>query len=102
MARIIKGVFHSVYRPTGKVLYSITDPSIVKLRGELEDECMGAFDLLTEVDGMHYVVTAVSDNGTLTAHPMFKTEAIIEIPEVGTVLETDFGVYADETGVLRG
>lgn len=102
MALIIKGVFHACYRPTGKVCYVLNDPSIVQLRGELEDDCMGAFQVLTEVDGMHHVVTAVADNGTLTAHPMCKPEEILEIPEVGTVLETPFGIYVDEMGVLRG
>jgi hypothetical protein len=33
---------------------------------------------------------------------MLNAEETIEIPEVGTVLETDFGIYADEAGVLRG
>lgn len=102
MALIIKGVFPVTYRPTGKVQYTLTDPSIVQLRGELEDDCMGAFQVLTEVDGMHHVVTAVADNGTLTTHPMCKPEEILEIPEVGVVLETPFGIYADEMGVLRG
>ena len=99
---VIKGVFHTIYRPTSKVQYTSTDPSIVQLRGELEDDCMGAFQVLTEVDGMHHVVTAVADNGTLTAYPMCKPEEILEIPEVGIVLETPFGIYADEMGVLRG
>ena len=102
MALIVKGVFHTLYRQTGKACYALTDPSIVQLRGELEDDCMGAFQVLTEVDGMQHVVTAVADNGTLTAHPMCKPEEILEIPEVGTVLETPFGIYADEMGVLRG
>lgn len=102
MALIIKGVFPVRYRQTGRQCYALTDPSIVQLRGELEDDCMGAFQVLTEVDGMHHVVTAVADNGTLTAHPMCKPEEILEIPEVGTVLETPFGIYVDEMGVLRG
>jgi hypothetical protein len=33
---------------------------------------------------------------------MCKPEEILEIPEVGIVLETPFGIYADEMGVLRG
>ena len=102
MALIVKGVFPVRYRQTGKLQYTLTDPSIVQLRGELEDDCMGAFQVLTEVDGMHHVVTAVGDNGTLTAHLMFKPETVLEIPEVGIALETPFGIYADEMGVLRG
>ena len=102
MALIVKGVFHTLYRQTARRCYTLTDPSIVQLRGELQDDCMGAFQVLTEVDGMQHVVTAVADNGTLTAHPMCKPEEILEIPEVGTVLETPFGIYADEMGVLRG
>ena len=102
MARIIKGVFPVCYRPTGKVCYELNDPSIVQLRCELEDDCMGAFQVLTEVDGMQHVVTAVSDNGTLIAHPVCDPAEILEIPEVGIVLETPFGIYADEMGVLRG
>ena len=35
MALIVKGVFPVTYRPTGKVQYTLTDPSIVQLRGEL-------------------------------------------------------------------
>lgn len=101
MAIIVKGVFPIVYKQTGKVCYTLTDPSIFTLRGEIEDECMGAFRVETDMDGEAREVTGVFSDGTLVTRSLSSDEFWI-VPEVGTVQETMFGIYVDESGVLRG
>ena len=59
------GKFYVVYRQTGKTVYELDNPTYTALHGELVDECMGAFDVLTEVEGMYCTVHRVNKDGSI-------------------------------------
>ena len=59
------GKFHVVYRQTGKTVYTLDNPSFTVLHGELTDECMGAFDVLTEIEGTYCTVHSVNKDGSI-------------------------------------
>lgn len=83
MPIVVKGVFPVVYRQTGKVCYTLTDPTTVQLHGEITDEFMGAFRVETDMDGVRYQVLSVDlEDG----------ELCLESLEDGT------NIYVRETG----
>lgn len=99
---IVKGVFPVVYKQTGRVCYTLTDPTFAALTGELVDECMGAFRVETDMDGIRHEVLAVEMNGTLHVRPVGSTDAeVIPVPEVGFPICADQGLFVED-GILRG
>lgn len=59
------GKFYVVYRQTGRPAYTLDNPTYTALHGELTDECMGAFEVLTEVEGTYYTVHSVNRDGSI-------------------------------------
>ena len=59
------GKFHVVYRQTGRTVYTLDNPTFTALRGELADDCMAAFDVLTEVEGVYATVHSVNKDGSI-------------------------------------
>ena len=100
---IVKGVFPVVYKQTGRVCYVLTDPAFATLTGEIMDECMGAFRVETDMDGIPHEVLAVEMNGTLHVRPVGSTDAeeVIPVPEVGFPIYADQGLFVED-GILGG
>lgn len=99
---IVKGVFPIVYKQTGRVCYTLTDPNFATLTGELMDEYMGAFRVETDMDGIPHEVLAVEMNGTLHVRPVGSIcEDAIPVPEVGVPSSADRGLFVED-GILRG
>lgn len=59
------GKFYVVYRQTGNTAYTLDNPTYTALHGELADECMGAFEVLTEVEGTYCTVHSVNRDGSI-------------------------------------
>lgn len=83
MPIVVKGVFPVVYRPSGKVCYTLNDPTTVQLHGEIMGEIMAPFQVETDMDGVRYRVLSVDLEGG---------ELVLESMADGTVL------YVKETG----
>lgn len=102
MPIVVKGVFHIVYTQSGKVCYTITDPTIPQLVGELTEEHMGAFHVETDMDGVpHRVLGCDPEDGELTLHNPEDGSALL-VREVGPAYRAGEAGLRCQNGVLYG
>lgn len=59
------GKFYVVYRQTGNTVYTLDNPTYTALHGELADDCMSAFEVLTEIEGTYCTVHSVNRDGSI-------------------------------------
>jgi len=99
---VVKGVFPVVYRQTGVVCYTLTDPTIPQLVGELNEDNMGAFRVETDMDGVrHQVLGCDPEDGELTLLSL-ADDTVIWVREVGPQIHRGEPGLRCQAGVLYG
>lgn len=102
MPIVVKGVFHVIYKQSGKVCYTMTDPTIPQLIGELTEEHMGAFRVETDMDGVsHQVLSCDPEDGELTLLSL-EDDSVCWVREVGVPYRRGEAGLRCQNGVLYG
>jgi hypothetical protein len=102
MPIVVKGVFRVVYKQSGKVCYTLTDPTIPQLLGELDEETMGAFRIETTMDGAsHQVLGCDPADGELTLLNL-EDGSVCWVQEVGPQYRRGEAGLRCQNGVLYG
>jgi hypothetical protein len=102
MPVVVKGVFSAVYRQTGKVTYTFTDPTIPQLLGELDEETMGAFRIETTMDYVpHQVLGCDPEDGELTLMSL-EDDSVCWVKEVGPQYRSGDAGLRCQNGRLYG
>ena len=102
MPLVVKGVFHVIYKQTGKVCYTLTDPTIPQLLGELGEDTMGAFRVDTDMDGVaHTVLGCDPEDGELTLLNR-EDDSVIWLREIGPQYRSGEAGLRCQNGVIYG